>query len=115
MSAATVGMHYVAATLTETVAANSAQPPAIVSPGKSLDDAEGAWPRTVVKYKGKLIQNGTLLTGFLSAVGRDHVQVGSRRAVVPYDYLVLATGKYFSLFTGSVQCAVKKCSRHGNV
>ena len=56
--------------LTETVAANSAQPPAIVSPGKSLDDAEGAWPRTVVKYKGKLIQNGTLLTGFLSAVGR---------------------------------------------
>ena len=56
VSAATVGMRYryVAATLTETVAANSAQPPAIVSPGKSLDDAEGAWPRTVVKYKGKL-------------------------------------------------------------
>ena len=89
-------MRYVAATLTETVAANSAQPPAIVSPGKSLDDAEGAWPRTVVKYKGKLIQNGTLLTGFLSAVGRDHVQVGSRRAVVPYDYLVLATGSSYS-------------------
>jgi len=89
-------MRYVAATLTETVAANSAQPPAIVSPGKSLDDAEANWPRTVVKYKGKLIQNGTLLTGFLSAVGRDHVQVGSRRAVVPYDYLVLATGSSYS-------------------
>eukprot|EP01043_Picozoa_sp_COSAG02_P018859 COSAG02_NODE_892_length_16138_cov_14.599875_13_plen_1256_part_00 len=74
----------------------TAQPKAIVSPGDSLGDTASYWPRSVIPYKGSTIINGTVITGFVSAVAKDHVQVGSKRKVVKYDYLVLATGSSYS-------------------
>ena len=74
----------------------TAQPKAIVSPGDSLGDTASYWPRSVIPYKGSTIINGTVITGFVSAVAKDHVQVGSKRKVVKYDFLVLATGSSYS-------------------
>ncbi len=83
---------------------NTAQPKAVVAstpenPSKThyeMGDQTATWSRTVINYKGSTIQNGKLVNGFLTAVRKDHVQVGSKRAVVEYDYLVLATGSAYS-------------------
>ena len=83
---------------------NTAQPKAVVAsipenPSQTqyeMGDQAATWSRTVIGYKGSTIQNGKLVNGFLTAVQKDHVQVGSKRTVVEYDYLVLATGSAYS-------------------
>ena len=73
---------------------NTAQPKAVVAsipenPSKThyeMGDQEATWSRTVIKYKGSTIQNGKLVNGFLSAVRKDHVQVGSKRTAVEYHH-----------------------------
>jgi pyruvate/2-oxoglutarate dehydrogenase complex dihydrolipoamide dehydrogenase (E3) component len=74
----------------------TAQPKAICSPGADMKDSESYWPRSVCSFKGSTITNGRLISGFLTAVAKDHVQVGSKRTVVQYDYLVLATGSSYA-------------------
>lgn len=74
----------------------TAQPAAITSPGDDLADTASTWPRSVIPYKGSTIINGTHVTGFITAVAKDHVQVGSKRKIVKFDFLVLATGSSYS-------------------
>lgn len=75
----------------------TAMPKAVCNPGKSLDDKEACWPRTVLPYKDNVVKHGKVILGLAAAVNTDKkfVLVGSEKQVVPYDYLVISTGSSY--------------------
>ena len=78
----------------------TAMPKAIVKPGSSPQDKEGRWSRSVAKYKGGTILNGSIVYGLCTGVTSTHVEVGAFRRVVPFDFCILSTG---SSYTSSIK------------
>ena len=77
----------------------TANPRALCNPGTAYtgaEDTSSEWANSVCLYKDFVIRNGELVNGTLTGVRTTHVEVGAARTVVPYDYLVLATGSSYA-------------------
>ena len=72
----------------------TSQPMSICTPGKDANDPSGYWFTSVVPYKSGLLTNGSIVHGFVTKINSSQrlVEVGSDGIVVPYDYLVIASG-----------------------
>ena len=76
----------------------TAQPRCIVDPGEKYegkDDNSSQFASSVFKFCDSAAAGANIISGKVTGVRSTHIEVGANRAVVPYDYLVLATGSHY--------------------
>ncbi|GMI02461.1 hypothetical protein TrVE_jg11959 [Triparma verrucosa] len=76
----------------------TAQPRCIVDPGEKYegkDDKSSQFASSVFKFCDSAAAGANIISGKVTGVRSTHIEVGANRAVVPYDYLVLATGSHY--------------------
>ena len=76
----------------------TAQCRAVVNPGETYggkEDKASCFAKSVCKYSECLVSAAKIVNGKITGVRTTHIEVGASRTVIPYDYLVLATGSHY--------------------